>query len=262
MTLAKTDNIKLPEFTDDLAVEVKAISEDFTNGSLAQEFALLRFARLVIEDKYRGPSIPNELEGGEISFPTAENLIGYVTRLCNISRPTFYNRLQGYRRLVKGIGQSYEEAFGLMLRAPGAYKQLTAVVDFAEDGTIQKVNTFKARGLPSPDPEYVRKLASLPEKETTPLVKEALRTLVGDIDGLSRSEAHRTIEGRLAKNSVRFYHNGNGSVSAECVERCIGEDGLVYEKPSFTVEWMPINEIPDWVLEKMYDRLNAGEEKH
>lgn len=263
MTLAKTENIKLPAFSDNLALEVKAISEDYTNGALAQEFSLLRFARLVIEDKYRGQKITNELEGGEIAFPTGEDLIRYVCRLTNISRPTFYNRLQGYRRLVKGIGQSYEQAFKVTLRAPGAYKQLTAVATFAEDGTIQKVDVEKARGLPSKDPEYVAKLAELSEEQTTPLVRAALGELVQDVSELSRGDAHSMIERRLAKNSIRFFHrNGDGILVAECTERSIDKDGVVYDSPPFTVEWTPdCKQIPDWVLEKLYDRLNASEDK-
>src|SRR3972149_2952754 len=156
--LPANQTIVLPAFHPHLKDEIKAIGEDYTNGALAQEFALLRVARLVIEELYLGKKIADELRGGEITFTEQEQLVEYIGQLFNISRATIMSRLSGYRKLTKGLSMSYEESFKVMMQSPGILKKMSEVADFNRAGEITAVNTGKAIALPSQDPKYVEKL--------------------------------------------------------------------------------------------------------
>ncbi len=250
------DKSTLPAFTDDLQVEVDQIREDYLSGALAQEFSLLRACRLIIEDKYRGIEVENRLSGEKVVFVHQEGFLRHVSALCNVSRQTLFNRLEGYRNLTRGLGMTYEQAFYSAVNAPGTPQRIerTGVVTFGEGGEIQEVDFDKARSL-------CPNIGDIENGDKTLAVTDALRELVTEAAALeNRAEAARMVDGKLAKPSIRFFHrNGDGILISEYIERGIDPDGVIYEKSPIITEWSPNATPPVLVVEKMISRLGASE---
>jgi hypothetical protein len=257
--------LTLPAFHPHLKDEIRAIGSDYTNGSLAQEFALLRVARLVIEELYLNKKIPDELHGGEITFTEQEQLVNYVGGLFNISRATIMSRLSGYRKLTKGLQMSLEESFMVMMRSPGVIKKMAEVAEFNRAGEMVLINAGKAIALPSGDADYIKKLQSetVSDEDKIGLVRPALEGLVMEAACLeNRFDASKLMDERLGKNTVSFRHNGNGGLIAKCTERLIDpKDGSVSIQKEYDIEWLPNTKPADWVTEKLYSRVNAIDEK-
>lgn len=259
-----TSGVTLPAFHPHLKDEIRAIGDDYINGSLAQEFALLRVARLVIDELYLNKKIADELHGGEITFTEQEQLVEYIGGLFNISRATIMSRLSGYRRLTKGLHMPLEEAFKVMMQSPGVIKKMSEVADFNRAGEMVLVNTDKAIALSSGDDKYVEKLQSenISDADKIDLVRPALGDLVSEAAALeNRFDASKLMDEKLGKNTVSFRHNGNGGLIAKCVERSIDpKDGSVSIHKEYEIEWLPSSKPSDWVISKLYSRVNAVSE--
>ncbi len=255
-TSISLDKSTLPAFTDDLQVEVDQIREDYLNGALAQEFSLLRACRLIIEDKYRGIEINDEINEGKVAFASQEQFVRYVSELCNISRPTIFHRLAGYRILVKGLNKSYPDAFRVMVSTPGTPQRIesSGVAAFSQDGSIESVDYDKARAL-------VPGLDDIPEGERQESVIHALAELAfeaGELD--NRRDAASMVDHKLAKPSVRFFHeNGDGRLVAQFTDRSTDEHGIVFDAPTLLIEWTPSQQPPEYVLKVIYEKLGASE---
>lgn len=258
------EEIKLPEFSDKLDEEIQLIGRDYISGALSEEFAMLRICRLILEDKYRGTEIVDQRTGEVISFVSQEQLVRYVCDLFNISRQTVFSRLDGYKKLVNGLGRDYYQTFKLMLTAPGVPKRLNDAVQWDRDGRIASIDLSRVKALPSPNPEYQKIIndPEIKEEDKIPHVREALGTLMDDASELGRSEATRMVDGVLAKNALTFSHNGHGNLVGHCVEKCIDEKGVIYDAASYLIEWQPDCDVPEWVREKLYSRLHASEENN
>lgn len=252
----------LPEFSNSLSDELEAISQEYGMGTLAQEFAFLRMARLVIEDRYSGPEIIDRTSGGKISFPTMEDFVKYVCNVNNISRMTVFNRLRAYRRLVLEFGKDYKQAFRIILHAPGIVESLKEIAKFSDDGRITELKTDKAMALVSYSkrPDYAELVCGDDEVEKRAAIIEAISVLLDEVVQTSnRKEARQLVDKILVKDTVRYFKGEDGAFVAECTQRSVDKDGVVYDESPLEIEWVPKDSVPEWVTLKLYSQLRAGD---
>ncbi len=268
MSLNLDKAIQLPEFSDDLAEEIATIGEEYSAGKIATEWAILRLCRLVVEQKFQGQEIADEVSGGRVAFTDSKQLIAYVCDRFNVSRASVYNRLDLYRNLLskKGLGTTYQDALAVALNAPGSIKKIKDVVEFDDDGSIAAINAEKAPALKrfAPDPDqYVKQLNSAEtEAERIELVRPLAKTAVNEAAAMeNRLRAAQMLDETVAKNSTKYRHNGCQNLLVHCIERLVDmQTGEIIER-EFDAEWQPVGTFPSWVADDLYSRTGALEEK-
>lgn len=252
------NDFQLPDISDSLVKEIDDIGAEFLGGRLYSARALARAARLIIEEKYQGIEIPDEVDGGTVIFVHQEDILAYLHKMFGMSIATMKSHLTRYRRLVNGAKLPWSSALKAVVNCPGSLDNLPDIASFDVKGNITDVNTQKVLSLPTVNRDDLKEAIDADDKESVlDISGRAIGDFVDEAANLENArESAKLFAETLGKNTLHFRFESDGSFVAVYAERALGEDGLSELVGSGEIVFVPQAKPPQWVLEKITRRLS------